>query len=79
MKVERKIGGSRLQGGGVGNSGHQELLNYGRLGPLIGSPNRQNSYTSIGECCGSRIWINNTRLFFQLPTTTQVKNSVVVK
>ncbi len=29
--------------------------------------------------CGSRIWIVNTRLFLQPPTTTQMTNDVVVK
>ncbi len=30
-------------------------------------------------CRGSRIWIDNTRLFLQPPTTTRVTSSVVVK
>ncbi len=30
-------------------------------------------------CCDSRIWIVNTRLFLQSPTTTRVTSSVVVK
>ncbi len=29
--------------------------------------------------CNSRIWIDNTRLFFQPPTTTRMTSNVVVK
>ncbi len=32
-----------------------------------------------GESRGSRIWIDNTRLSFQPPTTTRMTNDVVVK
>ncbi len=39
----------------------------------------ETSHIGVRYCCGFRIWIDDTRLFFQPPTTTRMASSVVVK